>query len=189
MFDSQSDLAALVYGPGDAPDCLLRDFAMRLQCLGYRPIGLVQRGGYASVAHEVVPAITLPRMTPIPLRHCHTLHSAGCHLDAGHIAEMKRKLSAAIKNTADVVIINRFGKLEAEGAGFIDLIREAAAVDLPIVIAVAAVRFMSWTQFSQGMGIKLRCTPQDLDNWWQTIAPLRRACPPQPALTFCEIVK
>src|ERR1700730_18051256 len=44
MFDSQCDLAAMVYGSADDPDRLLREFADDLRRTGYRPAGLIQHG-------------------------------------------------------------------------------------------------------------------------------------------------
>ena len=44
MFDSQCDLAALVYEPDEDPDRILRDFASDLNRRGYRAVGLVQLG-------------------------------------------------------------------------------------------------------------------------------------------------
>jgi hypothetical protein len=44
MFDSQCDLAALVYHQDQDPDALLRDFAADLGRRGYRAVGLVQLG-------------------------------------------------------------------------------------------------------------------------------------------------
>ena len=44
MFDSQCDLAALVYEKGQDPDGMLREFAGELNAGGYRAVGLVQLG-------------------------------------------------------------------------------------------------------------------------------------------------
>ncbi len=44
MFDSQCDLAALVYEQHQDPDEILRNFAADLNARGYRPVGLVQLG-------------------------------------------------------------------------------------------------------------------------------------------------
>ena len=44
MFDSQCDLAALVYDKDQDPDQLLREFASDLNASGYRAVGLVQLG-------------------------------------------------------------------------------------------------------------------------------------------------
>jgi Protein of unknown function (DUF2478) len=44
MFDSQCDLAALVYDRDQDPDGVLRDFAADLGRRGYRAVGLIQQG-------------------------------------------------------------------------------------------------------------------------------------------------
>jgi len=44
MFDSQCDLAALVYGQDQDPDEVLRDFASDMNARGYRAVGLVHTG-------------------------------------------------------------------------------------------------------------------------------------------------
>src|ERR1035438_8235691 len=44
MFDSQCDLAALVYERDEDPDRILRDFTSDLNRRGYRAVGLVQLG-------------------------------------------------------------------------------------------------------------------------------------------------
>src|SRR4030088_1173595 len=44
MFDSQCDLAALVYEKDQDPDQILREFAADLRSSGYRAVGLVQTG-------------------------------------------------------------------------------------------------------------------------------------------------
>ena len=48
MFDSQCDLAALVYEQHQDPDRILRDFAIELNERGYRAVGLVQLGHHCT---------------------------------------------------------------------------------------------------------------------------------------------
>jgi len=48
MFDSQCDLAALVYEPGQDPDGILREFAADLNARNYRAVGLVQLGRHCT---------------------------------------------------------------------------------------------------------------------------------------------
>jgi hypothetical protein len=44
MFDAECDLAALVYGPDQDPDAVLRDFAAGLKAQGIRAVGMVSAG-------------------------------------------------------------------------------------------------------------------------------------------------
>jgi nucleoside-triphosphatase THEP1 len=77
-----------------------------------------------------------------------TAHITGCWLDPDWLASLAIRLAAAIAAGADLVIINRFGRLEAEGKGLIDLIRQALDADIPVLIAVPERRFATWIRFS-----------------------------------------
>ena len=57
MFDAQCDLAALVYGPEQDPDAVLRGFAADLAARGFRAVGMVQAG---ACADSSLSAILLP---------------------------------------------------------------------------------------------------------------------------------
>ena len=57
MFDSQCDLAALVYERGQDPDRILREFASDLKAGGYRAVGLVQLGHRGHQAHHALAPI------------------------------------------------------------------------------------------------------------------------------------
>ena len=187
MFDSQADIAAVVYGPGEDPDRLLRGFADDLQRSGCRVVGLIQAGRAGGGAREHLPAVALPTRTAISLRH--DCARAGCHLDERHVAETRRWIAAAIREGADLLIINRFGKLEAAGAGFVDEIKRAVAVDIPVLIAVPQWRFTMWTRFCAGMCVKLACSREPMQAWWRTVARRPGDHRAPSAATFCEVAK
>jgi hypothetical protein len=98
------------------------------------------------------------------------------------------RLMQAIRAGAHLVIINRFGKLEVSGRGFVDEIRQAVAADIPVVIAVPQHLFMPWTRFCAGMGVKLACARTPLETWWRGVAPARGARP-RASASFCEMAK
>jgi len=186
MFDSQADIAAVVYGPGEDPDRLLCAFADDLPRSGYRIVGLVQDRHVGGIG-ERLPAVAWPTRAAVSLRHI--CKRAGCHLDEKDLAETRRRIAAAIHDGADLVIINRFGKLEAAGAGFVDEIKRAIAVDIPVLIAVPQWRFMIWTRFCAGMCVKLACAREPIDAWWRTVAwrPTESRAPS--GATFCAVAK
>ena len=134
MFDSHSDVAAVVYGPDDDPDTLLRGFAEDLRESGYRAAGLIQLGRTNSAAQDRLPAIALPTGEAVSLRHHRLAAGVGCSLEMAELTKTRIRLSSAMNAGADLVIINRFGNLEARGAGFIDEIRQAVAADLPVLM-------------------------------------------------------
>lgn len=191
MFDSQADIAAVVYGPDDDPDGLLRAFAEDPGRSGWRTVGLIQtsrKSAMSTGAQQALSTIALPTGAPVSFHHSAGPAQGGCHLDARELAEAKARLAQAIADGAHLVIINRFGKLEVSGRGFVAEIRQAVDADIPVVIAVPQHLFMTWTRFCSGMGVKLACASEPLEAWWRTVAPAHRAAPRSSA-NFCEIAK
>jgi hypothetical protein len=185
MFDSQCDLAALVYEPGQNPDALLRAFAGELNMRGYRAVGLVQRGQHCADAE--LSAVLVHSGEELPLLQDLGSCAEGCRLDVGRLLEAGSQVAAAIEAGADLVIINRFGRSEAEGKGLIDLIPQALEADIPVLIAVPEQRFAAWIRFSEGMNVRLACRREALDRWWLTVTgPSRQG---GGADTFCEFAK
>jgi hypothetical protein len=188
MFDSQCDLAALVYERGDDPDQLLRDFAADLNGRGHRAVGLVQTG------HHCVDAPKLSAMlvhTGEELQLFQDLGTCatGCRLDVGQLLDAGSQVASAIEQGADLVIVNRFGRQECEGKGLSYLIERALSADIPVVIAVPSHRFTDWIKFSDGMSVKLHCNRAALDGWWNAISARNGVFAGRDHRTFCEVLK
>jgi Protein of unknown function (DUF2478) len=94
-----------------------------------------------------------------------------------------------IESGADLVIINRFGKLEAEGTGLIDEIAGALGADIPVLVAVPRFRFSLWLSFCSGMGVKLPCRKESLQGWWNAMIVGERNSPQQRQTRVCELLK
>jgi hypothetical protein len=188
-FDAQCDVAAVVYGSEDDPDRVLIDFADELRRSGLRPVGVVQTSRTCQSVSPMFGVVMLPGgevVSLVPdLQDC----DGGCRLDGERLAELVKRLASAITDGADLVIINRFGRSEAEGGGLIDLIAQALDADIPVLIAVPERRFADWIRFSHGMNVRLACCRESLDRWWRSVAgPATRRRPNSPT-TFCELAK
>jgi hypothetical protein len=189
-FDAQCDLAAVVYGADDDPDRLISGFAADLRRSGRRPVGVVQLGRSCRAENPRLGVVVLPdgevvRLAPREAMPAETF-AAGCRLDPDRLAGLACRLAAAIEDGADLVVINRFGRSEAEGKGLIDLIPQALAADIPVLIAVPEQRFAAWIRFSEGMNVRLACRRDALDRWWLSVTGLARR---RGAGTFCEFAK
>jgi hypothetical protein len=142
-FDAQCDLAALVYGAPDEADRLLREFVQDLTGSGHRVVGLIQtRLGDGGAAVTV-----LPTGETIPLARGRGSPACSSPPAPCDLAEAAARIDPLIESGADLVIINRFGKLEAEGTGLIDEIARALSFDIPVLVAVAEFRFPEWLSF------------------------------------------
>ncbi len=191
-FDAQCDLAAIVYGADDDPDRLISGFAADLRRSGGRPVGVVQLGRSCRAENPRLGVVMLPdgevvRLASQDFATEAAAHMTGCRLDSDRLADLAVRLAAAIEAGADLVIINRFGRSEAEGKGLIDLVPQALEADIPVLIAVPEQRFAAWIRFSEGMHVRLPCRREALDRWWRTIAGPSR--PRSGAATFCEFLK
>lgn len=184
MFDSQSDVAAVVFGPADDPDQVLKGFVEDLRGAGYRAAGLVQLGRPRDYGGLAVFALSDGEL--ISLAH-DIRHAAGCGLEPHALLETRARVSRAVRADPDILVINRFGRLEERGGGFVAEVRQAVAADIPVIVAVAQERFAAWTRFCNGMSVKLPCSRPWLERWWSGVAraPRPRCTPP----TFCEIAK
>jgi hypothetical protein len=188
MFDSQCDLAALVYEQDQDPDGILREFAFDLRAKGYRAVGLVQTG------HHCVDAPKLSAMlvhTGEELQLFQDLGACatGCRLGVGQLLDAGAQIANAIDQGADLVIVNRFGRQEREGKGLSYLIERALAADIPVVIAVPSHRFADWIRFADGMSVKLRCKREALEAWWRAVAARNAGTIGRDHLTVCEVFK
>src|SRR5215813_13625709 len=183
MFDADCDLAAMVYGPEQDPDAVLREFAAALSARGYRAVGMVQAG---ACADSSLSAMLVHSGETLLLAQDFDPNAKGCRLDVGRLENAGARVADAMAGGADLVIVNRFGKREQNGKGLGYLIDKALEADIPVVIAVGSHRFDDWIKFVGGMTVKLTCSRDALDSWWRAVS----ARQPKPAAdheTFCEM--
>ncbi len=153
-------ITALIYSDSDAADRALRDVAMTLMERGFRLAGLVQHNTARpgrSRCDMVLEELASGELIGIsqdrgPL-------ARGCALDVGQLLSAMQIVRAALDKGPDLVILNKFGKTEAEGAGFRPLIADAIEAGLPLLIAVPWRNIESWRLFAGAMAREI-----DLDQ-------------------------
>lgn len=168
-----SRIAAIVYGPDQDCDRMLADLAHAWRQAGIRVAGLVQiNGGDASceTMEMELEAVDTGRRFNI----CQDLGSGSvnaCRLDPAGLAEAAGALRAALGQPVDVVIVNKFGRMEAEGQGLVAEIGAAVAAGLPLVIGVPARFAEAWQAFAGGLDTRLACDPAALEAWRRDLEP------------------
>ena len=187
MFDAQCDLAALVYGPDQDPDAVLRGFADDLAARGFRAVGMVQAG---ACADSSLSAILLPGGEKVLLAQDFDPAAQGCRLDLARLQNAAEQVAEAMSHGADIVIINHFGKRERDGKGLALVIERALSADIPVVIAVGRDHFADWIKFAAGMSVKLACERQVLDAWWSDVSlRIQGNSSRRRHQTVCEVLK
>jgi hypothetical protein len=167
MFDTLTDLAALVYEPHQDPDAILRDFASDLNAGGLRVVGMTQAGQCADSSLSVV---LLHSGEKLLLAQDFDPAASGCRLDVARLQDAGARVAVALEAGADLLIINRFGKRERDGQGLVYLIERALDAHTPVVIAVSSDRFAEWIKFAGGTTVKLGCDRHSLDAWWRDVS-------------------
>lgn len=186
-FDSQCDLAALVYGPDDTPDALLSAFTADLTGRGARVAGLIQDGHRAGAPQ--LSAVLVHSGEGVALFQDLGSYAQGCRLDLQALTRAGQEIATAIDAGADLLVINRFGKQEREGKGLLYLIDRALSADVPVLVAVPNHCFESWLRFSEGMSVKVPATRGALEGWWRSVARHATAMPALTHPTVCEVYK
>lgn len=163
-----SRLAAIVFDRDDEPDRVVRDFIAALRRRGLRVAGLVQEPGPADRdlrVRDITSGESLAIMQELGAE------STGCAIDPAAIAVAALMLDAARADKPDLLVVNRFGRLESEGGGMIAEIGAAAAEGAAILICVPLRYREAWNAFAAGLDAQLAADAAALDDWWTSLAP------------------
>ncbi|WP_322865072.1 DUF2478 domain-containing protein [Aquicoccus sp. G2-2] len=81
--------------------------------------------------------------------------SRGCRLDTQALAAAAGHVATALDAGAQLMIINKFGKSEAEGRGLRPVIAEAIARDVPVIVGLNRQNEAAFEAFAGGLAEKL----------------------------------
>ncbi len=172
--DHGSRLAAVVFDRDEDADAPLAAFIAAQSAEGFRIAGLLQQDeGEGDCACHDVHVLNLTSGERLAIMQDLGPGATGCRLDASAIAVAASQLRVALSGRPDLVVANRFGKLEAEGGGLIDEIGEAVAEGTALIVCVP-LRFLdAWNTFAAGLDQQLPPQREAIEAWWRVIAPRR----------------
>lgn len=151
-------------GRGDT-DLLLLAIAETLGSKGFRTCGTVQinterDGGPCDMDVKVLPDGPTLRVSQDLGKA-----SKGCRLDPHALETAVGLVALHLENGADVLIINKFGKHEAEGRGFRAVIAEAISRDIPVLVGVNRLNFDAFLHFVGSDAIRLEPRADQILKW------------------------
>ncbi|MFV0359564.1 DUF2478 domain-containing protein [Tropicimonas sp.] len=159
----------LAYANTDAPGRMnevFHDLAERLAGEGMRAVGAVQvnisRGPDLPCDMELM---LLPDGKRIGISQRLGRAAEGCRLNAGALEQSVMETSRRLADGADLLIVNKFGPHEAEGHGFRELIGNALAEGIPVLVGVSTSHLEDFHQFAQGYGQMVPCETEALHDW------------------------
>ena len=142
-------------------DRLLASVAARLQGQGVALAGAVQFNLDCGDECEMEVQV-LPDGPVIGISQSLGPGSQGCRLDAGALETAVAEVAARMAG-ARLLIVNKFGKHEAEGRGFRGLIGSALEAGMPVLIGVNAMNMQAFQAFAGEMAEPL--VPAELETW------------------------
>ncbi|SIN76505.1 DUF2478 domain-containing protein [Vannielia litorea] len=104
----------------------------------------------------------------------------GCRLDSGVIEAIASDVETRLDRT-DLLIVNKFGKLEAQGRGLCPAMTQALDADIPVLVGVNAMNLDDFLEFSDGMATSLPPSLDTLRTWARQTSAKARAGLPMPS--------
>lgn len=156
---------------GGALDCL-EGFARIIQGQGYLTRGLVQRN--APIAEACACTMTLVDLhSNREYRISQDLGSGStcCRVDTSAVAEAGSVLRQAMASETDLIVVNKFGKLEAQGLGLADEMLAIMAQGIPLLTSVEPPLLERWRDFTGGLAVELPPACGTLMRWWEEVRP------------------
>jgi hypothetical protein len=95
--------------------------------------------------------------------------STACHLDGVAMLPATEAVRRDIAAGCDLVLLNKFGKLEAANSGLADAFRAALAADIPVLTSVSPAQAAAWAKFATPQFVVLPAEPTAIDAWWQAV--------------------
>lgn len=159
---------AVIHGPGSAGvDALLEGFAAELKARGFRVGGLVQRNhGAIDDCAEVMELVDVANGRAFDITQRLGRESQSCRVDPTGVADASQAVRRAVADRVDLLVINKFAGLEAQGDGLADEFLSGIAEGVPVLTSVGSRYLNEWQGFTGGYTDLLTPTTDSLWRWW-----------------------
>lgn len=160
-------ILALVYADGGVAGRFISDLGYRLRNAGVAVTGIVP---YHQFACDGAPNCDmeleeLASRIIIQLSDDQAGQADGCRLDPAAMLEAAALISASLRNAPELVILNKFGRLEVEGGGLRDVIAEAVELRIPVIAGVPERYLAPWRVFTDGLAEEAPLDSRRLHQW------------------------
>jgi len=169
---TDTTFAAAVYSRDLAQRDALARFASDLREQGVRVGGLVQdvsRGENGRMTRIDMVELDTGRRIAINRPTRENIQNKTCSLNTNALAESTEALRRAVRERADLIVLEKFGEQEQKGQGLSDEIFAAIAEDIPLLIAVPRFALDLWRERTGEMGETLDYDLEAFHQWWASV--------------------
>ncbi|MDR5653154.1 DUF2478 domain-containing protein [Ruixingdingia sedimenti] len=148
-----------------ATDLLLAGAVARLEARGIALVGTVQTNIERPDRHHCDMDLRLmPAGPAVRISLDRGAGATGCRLDAGVLEQAVLWVSQHLDG-AQMLVVNKFGKQEAEGRAFAPVIGEALARGLPVLVGVNGLNLGPFLTFADGLAEPLPGDAAAVADW------------------------
>jgi hypothetical protein len=95
--------------------------------------------------------------------------STACRIDPGGVLVAGEAVRRDIAAGCDLVVLNRFAKLEAERQGLTSAFAAAVEARVPLLTSVSPLFRGAWERFAAPLFVMLPPEPEKIDGWWRAV--------------------
>lgn len=148
-------LAAVIYQPGFHIDDFLTRVADLLRAERVSVGGVVQENAGGAPLRAAMAVVDLASQSRFRISQQLGPQAQGCRLDSRGLADMAALLERTPTRDIELLILNKFGRAEAEGGGLRSAIGRAIEAGIPVVTAVRAPYTEAWSNFHGRLAVDL----------------------------------
>jgi hypothetical protein len=78
-----------------------------------------------------------------------------------------------IAQGCDLVVLSKFGRLEAEGGGLRDAFGAAIEAGIPVLTSVSGKFGKAWQNFAAPLSVTVPDDADAIEAWWEAVRPRR----------------
>lgn len=172
--DAEGLLAGIVFPRDEDVDSLLFSAAERLAAAGVRVHGLLPHNAPDPRSPRCIMYVeNLADGRRFRISQDLGQDASGCRLDADGLAQACVAARASLGPGTEFVILNRFGRAEAEGGGARGIIEDCLASGIPLLVAVRDAYEEAWREFHGGLAETLAKDEAAVTGWCLRAARLR----------------
>jgi nucleoside-triphosphatase THEP1 len=152
-------------------DALIAEVADLLEAEGVRLAGTVQSNHEREGRHKCdMDLRVLPDGPVVRISEDRGDLARGCTLDSGALEQTILAVQQHLDG-AEVLIVNKFGKREAEGKGLVPVIADALERGLPVLVGVNGLNLAAFLAFAGDEVTALPTDARSVADWCKVMVP------------------
>jgi hypothetical protein len=160
---------AVVQGPGPAVEALFRTLAERWRGEARVVGAIAEDHGLSDRACTAGYLRSLADDARYAMFQDLGQGSQTCHLAGDGVVKAASAVARDIEQGCDLVILSKFGKLEAGGGGLREAFAAAMEAGVPVLTSVARSQATPWESFAAPLFTPLPADAREIEAWWRGV--------------------